>query len=455
MMCSAVNAVVVTLLVRPLHSFSPKLQGQVLSQTHKQQRILSVFGKSPTSLFSASTSTSKSKPGSNDKGKRKKSKKSSSNSPSPIKTPINTNTRFHPRNAFTGSYDMEHLCKFHPPLQSFLRVGHTSKALRSTIDFGDPHAVRALNAALLAADYGISEWSSFLPSSCLCPPIPGRADYIHHVADILAASKTGADATGSNDTHIPTGPSIRGLDIGTGATLIYPLLGTQTYGWSFIATDVDANSITSARKILSANTLDSGNSKIDIRLQRNKQHALKHVLGTDRIDFVMCNPPFYESAAAYQKESQRKVRNLAANAKKRQKYSGGGHSNNNNNNNNREHQNSETTKESGTSNMSGSNNFRGGPSELWFPGGEVAFITKLIQESSDNNVVHMQQCLWFSSLVSRRDNLPTLLKILEQAPAEVKDTRIIPMGQGGLKTSHILFWSFHDREEQREWYRRQ
>jgi len=32
---------------------------------------------------------------------------------------------------------------------------------------------------------------------------------------------------------------VRGLDIGTGASAIYPLLGARVYGWSFLGTDID------------------------------------------------------------------------------------------------------------------------------------------------------------------------------------------------------------------------
>jgi 23S rRNA (adenine1618-N6)-methyltransferase len=257
------------------------------------------------------------------------------------------------------------------------------------------------------------------------------------VADILASSQSGRTAAAAKEdtTHvttpnaeknshahrttipikIPTGPSIRGLDIGTGASLIYPLLGTQTYGWSFLATDVDPTSMASARSICAANH-DVLSVNIDIRLQRNKQTILKHVLTADdeRIDFCMCNPPFYESAAAYQKENARKVRNLAANARKRQSQS-------------------QPQAQPRT------------------------FIAKMMEESSCLAIDMPSKCLWFSSLVSRRDNLPKLMEILEsnvvRRNKQVKDVRIIQMGQGGLKTSQILFWSFHDREEQRAWFR--
>ncbi len=45
-----------------------------------------------------------------------------------------------------------------------------------------------------------------------------------------------------------------------------------------------------------------------------------------------------------------------------------------------------------------SNNFGGDGSELWCPGGEVAFIRRLAAESHEHRVA--TRCLWFSSLVT-------------------------------------------------------
>jgi 23S rRNA (adenine1618-N6)-methyltransferase len=495
LMCAAV--VFATLLVpRPLHGFlSPKLLMQpgcghtvFIKLTTKQASL-----SAPRRFFSwkASQEQHISASASGHQHGLFESEKNnavaSTSSPSSAKrlnSTITNKTKFHPRYAFRGNYDMEKLAKIHPKLQPFLRAGHPASKAKSaqsshnrrpaniTIDFSDPLAVRALNAALLSADYGVSQWDDIVPASSLCPPVPGRADYIHTIADVLwqsATSSSDDDATVISPT-IPKGPSIRGLDVGTGATLIYPLIGTQTYGWSFIASDVDAISIQSASQIAAANgLLDDG--RIDIRTQENTRHTLRGILSKDeKIDFVMCNPPFYESAEAYQKENDRKVRNLAANARKR----GAGIHNSNNNKGRRNK--SEDTRGARTSTSIrssgdsaaapvGSNNFGGSASELWYPGGEMAFISNLIKES--RCPLLSKQCLWFSSLVSRRDNLPALCKMLRleedshnanakggdnAKSIKVKQTRIVEMGQG-QKTSRIMFWSFYDQEAQLEWFR--
>lgn len=313
---------------------------------------------------------------------------------------------------------MEALCIAHPPLTKFIK-----KADRLTIAFDNPQAVRALNSALLASYYNITSWQEHLPPSSLCPPVPGRADYIHYIADILAESliqiddKNDAAIGGKQSKSKLTGPSIRGLDIGTGASLIYPLIGAKAYGWSFIATDVNTKSLLAATRIATANS----DLLIDIRKQ-TKAQILRGILSQERIDFCMCNPPFYESRDAYERENARKVRNLASTTKHRLTV--------------------------------GSNNFGGGASELWCPGGEVAFISTLMEES--RALCH--QCLWFSSLVSRRDHIPLLqskLKTLQgrnnTKKTRVQDTRVVTMGQG-QKSSTILFWSFHTRDQQRKWH---
>ena len=83
-----------------------------------------------------------------------------------------TNTAsFHPRNRHQGRYDFDQLLAAYPALQAFVRPNAYADA---SIDFADPLAVRALNAALLAQQYGIRDWH--IPPQYLCPPIPSRAD---------------------------------------------------------------------------------------------------------------------------------------------------------------------------------------------------------------------------------------------------------------------------------------
>jgi 23S rRNA (adenine1618-N6)-methyltransferase len=142
--------------------------------------------------------------------------------------------KLHPRNKHRLLYDFKELSKGTPELLKFVSI---NKFNNESIDFADPLAVKTLNKALLNYFYNIAYWD--IPAGFLCPPIPGRADYIHYVADLLASFNSGV---------IPTGNSIRCLDIGVGANCVYPIIGNKEYNWKFVGSDIDSIAINSAKK---------------------------------------------------------------------------------------------------------------------------------------------------------------------------------------------------------------
>lgn len=288
----------------------------------------------------------------------------------------------HPRNAHHGKYDFSALIKTTPSLAPFV----TAKADGElSINFADTAAVLALNQALLAHYYRVKFWQ--VPTGYLCPPVPGRADYVHNLADLLTAK----------GQQIPRGKNITLLDIGTGANLIYPIIATACYGWQVIASDIDAVAVKAASAIVASNPGLIG--KVRIVQQRN--NAIFHgVIGKDQyIHLTMCNPPFYASAVEAQAASERKWLNL------------------------------------GKSGQSGQRNFAGQQHELWCDGGELAFISQMIEESQH----YQQQVGWFSCLVSQQKHMPLLKKLLQCL--EGVQHRVIPMQQG-QKQSRILAWRF-------------
>jgi len=255
-----------------------------------------------------------------------------------------------------------------------------------SIDFADPRAVKALNRALLALQYGIRHWD--IPEGYLCPPIPGRADYVHHLADLLAHSGGGG---------IPRGPAVRILDLGVGANVIYPIVGQREYGWSFVGTDIDAGALASAGRIVAGNPGLA--AAVTLRRQPNKAAILDGILAPgERFDACMCNPPFHASAAQARAGSERKWHNLGRAGGRRPVL-----------------------------------NFGGQGAELWCPGGEAGFLGRLIAESRR----HPEACRWFTALVSRAATLPPLLAALRAAGA---GHRVVEMGQGH-KRSRILAWT--------------
>jgi 23S rRNA (adenine1618-N6)-methyltransferase len=298
----------------------------------------------------------------------------------------------HPRNRHRARYDFALLASRAPELVRFLRPSPQGDA---TVDYADPEAILALNRALLLAYYGLDDW--FLPPDYLCPPIPGRADYLHHAADLLASSNHGT---------IPRGPEVAVLDLGTGANLVYPILGRAEYGWRFVGSDIDPVALKNAGRLITVNRRLTG--FVELRRQPDRTALLHGIIRPgERYALTLCNPPFHASAAAAAAGSARKTRNLG-------------------------------TARPGRPPL----NFGGCPAELWCPGGEVAFISRLIAESADFGA----QVGWFTTLVSSRDTLPRLRRVLETAhPAEV---RTIDMAQG-QKRSRLLAWTFaphdHDR----------
>ncbi|RXR20358.1 23S rRNA (adenine(1618)-N(6))-methyltransferase RlmF [Flavobacterium amnicola] len=296
---------------------------------------------------------------------------------------IDTSKNLHPRNKHNSNYDFKTLIETLPDLKAFV---HPNKFGNESVDFANPDAVKALNKALLQHFYKIAYYE--LPPTNLCPPIPGRADYIHHIADLLAK--------GINGT-LPTGSGIKILDIGTGANVIYPIIGHQEYHWTFVGSEIDKPAIATAKTIIEKNGLSEA---ISIRQQDNKRNILKGIILPDeKFDCVICNPPFHNSKEEATKGTQRKLKNLG-----------------------------KAIEAKPTLNFGGQNN------ELWCEGGELAFITNMIYES-----VHFKtQCKWFTSLVSKKENLKPLFTVLKKVKAEVE---IIEMNQGN-KTSRILAWKF-------------
>lgn len=301
----------------------------------------------------------------------------------------------HPRNRHRGRYDFAALIAVEPRLKAFVIINPYGK---QSIDFANPAAVRVFNAALLKQLYGIKDWQ--IPEGYLCPPVPGRADYIHGLADLLASDAKGV---------IPRGAGFTALDVGTGANCIYPLLGQHDYGWRFIASDIDAQALANARQTLRANALDK---VIELRLQSDKSAFFKGVLRADeRIVCTLCNPPFHSSAAEASTGSERKWRNLGKQDPQRKLPA---------------------------------LNFGGKSNELWCKGGELTFVRNMIKESKD----YAEQVLWFTTLVSKSAHIRLLQRVLKQVGAV--DVQVCSMAQG-QKQSRFLAWTFHTAEQRQAW----
>ena len=296
----------------------------------------------------------------------------------------------HPRNFHNNGYDFPALVLSYPLLQKHVKP---NKYGSESIDFADAAAVKALNCALLRHHYQITGWN--VPEGYLCPPIPGRVDYIHYVADLL--NNSGIVASDSRP--------VRMLDIGTGANGIYSLLAAQIYEWHCTGSEIDPVALKNVSAILDQNL--ELKQRIELRLQRDKRKIFEGVIKPgERFDLSVCNPPFHASQKEAMKSNQRKVNSLAFNR-----------------------------GEKAVGKSKPALNFGGQKNELWFEGGEQGFLQTMINESSQFS----KQCRWFTSLVSKAENVAPAKNLMRSVGA----TQVLEVEmEQGNKTTRIVAWSF-------------
>ena len=283
----------------------------------------------------------------------------------------------HPKNPHIAAYPLQKLIKSHSELAPFVRK---SDFAVETVDFADPIAVFHLNKAILKHYYGIEDWN--LPPLYLCPPIPGRLDYLLHLSDFLSEN-------GITD-------AIKGLDIGVGANAIYPILGAKALHWNMVGCDIDPKAVESAKANIMAS--EELADKIEIRHQSNNANLFEGIIQpNEHFSFSMCNPPFHPSEEAALRSTNRKWKNLKQHGKNR--------------------------------------NFGGQSNELWCNGGEALFLKRMIKQSAS----FKQQVNWFTSLISKKENLNKLYKQLDKLGAT---HRTMTMEQGS-KQSRFIAWTFN------------
>lgn len=300
----------------------------------------------------------------------------------------------HPRNKHRTRYDFEALIAASSSLSSFVTPNAYGEF---SIDFANPQAVIALNKALLIQHYNIRDWD--IPAGYLCPPIPGRADYIHYLADLLNKFKLGKDSHSS---------SVRVLDVGTGANIVYPLIGQREYGWKFVASDIDSVALNNATRILKANI--GLQEAIELRPQNESSACFRGIIKPGEIfDLTMCNPPFHGSIIAAETAAIQKLQGLKKNKR----------------------------------NAKPILNFGGQSKELIYPGGEEAFVCNMAVESQ----LFATNVIWFTTLISKERTLPAVYHALKKVKA--LQIKTIDMAQG-QKKSRFVAWSFINKANQQK-----
>lgn len=288
----------------------------------------------------------------------------------------------HPNNPHRNGYDIQALIIINPELEKHT---FTNKFDTITIDFSNNNAVFELNKSLLFHHHKLEYFA--IPENYLCPAIPGRTDYLYYLKDLM------------EDFDLKNTAQVKGLDIGTGANCIYPILGASLFKWQMAGSDIDAISVESASKIANSNAWLK--QYIEIRHQKTNANIFEGIIQkNDIFDFTMCNPPFYSSEEEANKIAFQKLKNI----------------------------NPDKTIAVLKRNFSGQSN------ELWCNGGEALFIKRMIKQS----VSFKTQVGFFTTLVSRKEHLNTFYKQLYKLKASHKT---IKMSQGN-KISHILMWHF-------------
>ncbi|GAA6055031.1 hypothetical protein JCM3770_006703 [Rhodotorula araucariae] len=304
------------------------------------------------------------------------------------------------RNPYAGPVDYAELAQQVPALSPFLRP---SRDGRQTIDFRDDKAIRALNAALLQRDFALS---LDLPEDRLCPAVPSRLEYVLFVLQLALLT--------SDKPANSTPPSLVGLDIGTGASAIYPLLAVRTLEPSseasssrntypssssfvtMLATDIDAHSLEYARRNVTQTGL-SGRISVFEAEPEGALFPQKVLDSFDSIDFMMCNPPFYSSQDEI--DATLAAKELEPFAK-----------------------------------------CTGAENEMVTPGGEVAFVSRMVEES---HKLGKDKIRWFTSLLGKHSSIGPLVELLKAK--QILNYHVHALPPHGHTVRWVLSWSLQDR----------
>ncbi|KLO08027.1 hypothetical protein SCHPADRAFT_624344 [Schizopora paradoxa] len=285
----------------------------------------------------------------------------------------------HPRNPYQTPLDFENLAESFPPLSVHLLKTQDG---RPVIDFKSVEAQRRLTEALLHRDFGLK---LSVPAGRLCPAVPNRLNYILWIQDLIQASVRYDELRPERTI---------GIDIGIGASAIYPLLACKLEpNWEFIGTEIDELSQQSALKNISQNELSSR-----IRVVKTSEHdpILLPLFQDDGVmyTFTMCNPPFYSSSDDVERSAEGKA-----------------------------------FEPNGV--CTGSDN------EMIVEGGEAAFVRRIVDESVNVST----RCRWFTSMLGKLSSVTEVVQALRTH--KVDNYAITELIQGQTRR-WVIAWSFTD-----------
>ncbi|ORZ09676.1 ribosomal RNA large subunit methyltransferase F-like protein [Lobosporangium transversale] len=283
----------------------------------------------------------------------------------------------HPNNPYHNNPpDFVTLAEQYPSLRPYVVLNIKGDRTRGSLNFRDPMALRELTYCLLHRDFSIK---LDIPINSLCPAIPNRVNYICWIEDLMR-----------NETE----SVIHGIDIGTGASCIYPLLGcTRNKNWRIMATDINDRSLQFAAKNVIMNNLQD-------TIVLLKSHPKKIFPGmlfqeSEKIyDFCMCNPPFYEDEQDIQE--------------------------------------SHDSKEGLPSAVC-----LGMPNEMITAGGETQFVQRMIDESC----IWRTRIRWYTSMLGKKTSVDKVVAYLKEN--NIFNITFTTFRQGRT-TRWAVGWSFGD-----------
>lgn len=282
---------------------------------------------------------------------------------------------------YTDTIDFQALANTNPDFNQIYPQPSTH------LNFQDPVVLQALTRAILNSHFNLT---LNLPPDRLCPPIPNRWNYIAWIQALL--DSTSPTYSTAYDPHRP----ITGLDIGTGASAIYTLLCLRSRPtWTMCATDVDKKSFDSAVRNLTVNGLVTRTRMLQT-LPSDPLIPLRG-LGVERLDFTVCNPPFFgsdaEMAGSLAGEGKSSVPSAVC---------------------------------------------TGAPVEMVCEGGDLGFVARIVEES----FMLRERVGWYSSLLGKLSSAKTIVEMLKGKG--VANWAVGCVETRGATKRWIVAWSFGD-----------
>ena len=344
--------------------------------------------------------------------------------------------------------NFQELAEKYPDIMEDCLVHHSGSNYVS-IDWTNPSSQRSLTTALLRHDFGVNKF--MLPSDKLCPPVPNRVNYVCWVQELLVELVTSESYRSSNCGHKNDSTTAHAavddkkkdpfmvLDVGVGASCIYPLIGHKLFGWRCVGSDIDSSSLENCRRIVSGNNLDNVISLVEvescIKLQKVLEKFFESPSSAEGHSGSLCSYVIQSDALS---DSDRKgpvIQSLEALGILDTSDIGndeGGHLIDACMMNPPFYDVNELVEENCYSSCSGSQ------AEMHTPGGEVAFVVAIVLDS----LVLRRRVGWYSTMLGKKQSLKVLLRVLKSAGLKmIQSTKFI---QGAATVRWGLAWSFHD-----------